>query len=103
MIEIQLFLQYLLVLIWVFTTWNILQSKKSIPLNLFGVMLISSILMICVTVSDILYDREVPWDRFAWYVGYILIAVTFNKVTNIARKVTYSIRCVSKLKRNKSQ
>lgn len=102
--DLHLLLQSILTIIWLFVVHNLILSRKCLPLNLFGVMITSSVLMLYVvvtgTISFYYFESDPIWDRWQWYVVDGLFAIVFNKVINISKKFNNIITKISKVKTN---
>lgn len=104
MVELHLALQYLLIIIWGFVLVNLIQGRRVIPLNILGVMLPSTALMLYIIITNMLineYRDDIERHRWEWYAVDILIAIVFNKVINTAKKVNKVLDCMSKVKLKK--
>ena len=100
--EIHLILQNLLLIVWAYVIYLLIGNKQQMSLNIFGVMLASSILMIYMVASgmfaEFVNDGNI-WNRWEWYVVDFLFALTYVKVINMARKINIMLNLFSKKKK----
>lgn len=84
-------LQLLLLAIWLFTIYNTVAHRKTLPLNIFGMMLTASVLMVYIISSNlILFDLNsdtIVWNRFEWYGFDIVTAIILNKVVCVSKRI----------------
>lgn len=101
MMEIHLVLQNTLLILWSYIVYLLITNKKQMPLNIFGVMLCSSALMIYVVSTGMITDysrHETVWARWEWYAVDYLFALVYIKVINMARKIDIMLNLFSNKK-----
>ena len=94
--NLHIVLQYLLLLIWIVTTVRLIINRKVLTLDLLGLSLVASMLMIYIISTNLtLYNHTdtVIWNRFEWYFFDVITALIVNKTINIALEINKTLNC----------
>ena len=92
---INIILQYVLLTIWIFASYKIVTHRKELPLNLFGLLLVTDILMIYIITTNITLDEYqdvLQGTRIEWFLFDFLVAIIVLKVVNISRKINRTLK-----------
>ena len=87
---IHIAMQIILICTWVYTIANIIKSGRYLPLGLFGLLLVTGVVMIYIISTNLLhFEREdlVVWRRIEWYIFDFTVAFLINNVLSIAKKI----------------
>lgn len=99
--DLHFILHLILFIIWIYIGYLLLKNKKRIPINLFGLMLVSVVMIIYIIGTDIVFESywtHVEGTRWEWYIADILISIIYIKVINISSKMNKVFNCMSKVK-----
>lgn len=94
--NLHIVLQCVLMLAWVITVIRVFLNRKVLTLDLLGLSLVSSVLMLYIISTNLTiydYDDRVIWNRPEWYVFDGVVALLINKVVNIAKKINSTLKC----------
>ena len=94
-------LQYSLLLIWGITVIRLIKNRKVLTLDLLGLSLVASVLMIYIVSTNLTiydYSDTVIWNRFEWYFFDIITALIVNKTINVALKINTTLNCFANKK-----
>lgn len=90
-IYIHYLLQFVLISVWLFTLYNVVRSKKSLPLRLYSTLLILCVLMMYIVTTNLTVFNEqtdtIIWNRLEWYVFDIMVSYLINQITCKSRQI----------------
>lgn len=89
-------LQCAMILTWVITAIRVVLNRKVLTLDLLGLSLVASVLMLYIVTTNLtfdIYEDAVVWNRPEWYFFDLVSALIINKVVNIAKKINKTLNC----------
>ena len=98
-------LQLLILILWMYIGYSIIMNKRFLPINILGLLLLSSILLVYYMIADIAMNLsygEVRWRRWEWYVAKTLLGIAVIKIINKAKELNLLVErfCNSKKDKN---
>ena len=100
---INIIFQYVLLALWGFTSYKTVVHRKELPLNLFGLLLVTDILMIYIVSTNLTfteYTESLIGNRYEWFIFDALVSIIILKIINISRKINHTLLCFSYNKKN---
>ena len=94
--NLHIVLQCAIILIWVVTAIRVVLNRKVLTLDLLGLSLVSSVLMLYIVTTNLTlrdYGDRIVWNRPEWYFFDVITALIINKVVNVAKKINKTLNC----------
>ena len=80
---IHIILQIIIAMVWVYVVINTIYHRRSIPLNLFGLILVAAVLMLYTVSTNLTFYgttlETMKMTRFEWYFFDLIVALIINK------------------------
>lgn len=95
-------LQLLILILWMYVGYSVIINKRFLPINILGLLLLSSILLVYYIIADIAMNLsygEVRWRRWEWYGAKTLLGIAVLKIINKAKDLSLLVEKFCRIKK----